>query len=386
MIPWSLTFSTSRFGTYPNGSFGPILLFLTPFLIFSIIRLIKDGLIFSPDTRIRLILVFAPLLTFLGVGSVIGLLYFRYSLAAFVTFVIGATALIDQLKFKNVKPLHTQFACLSLTLFLVLVGARSNYGVTGGIGDEIFSGEVSEDEFKNRLTHGVDDYLNEVLEKDENVISYIFFPINRIKNEVYFVSTKTSLFGQVLEPESFGVFTKKHKIRYAIVNNSNIPEFLNTAGFFGQVFRDEGLVYGSGNYAIYDLWQGGRGNWLKHSLFGDELNDKIEVSANPDEWLVREFPIDKKVELVRGKVKVVTKEEKSSLLVNLVEYDANNRELRQEIPAKELLREVEDELKFVFKPLNDTTKVKIIVHPWREVDGSIFVLEGEVYFKMGKDK
>jgi hypothetical protein len=326
-LPWDLSFSTGRFGSFLNGSFGPFgLLFgglLSLGLLGGVVTRRGDvrGACSSVFPSVALLL--APALAFFLTSAFLGIAVFRYSLAGYMLAVVAAAGIAGSAGLRLPSWLGMLFAPLAV-LFLVLVGSRINYLVDGGVGDEVYRGKVARAEFIERHTHGIPEFVNERIEPGETLFCSMFFFVNRFEAHAYHISSEATLFGKVATLEMVRDYIEEHRVRFWVMNTATPPEHLVEQGLFESLLTEDRVVYGAANYAVYDLrapveplrtLELETGDWRQQAA---KSQDALRVRAAPETHAYRMFDLNEGERFLRGKLGLEVVEETATVLLDMI--------------------------------------------------------------------
>ncbi|PIE22874.1 MAG: hypothetical protein CSA62_09850 [Planctomycetota bacterium] len=383
-LPWDLSFATSRFGSYPNGSFGPWALLLLPVLFLALLlRLLRargQGRSEGFPLRFSLALLLAPALAFFGTSAFLGISVFRYSLAGYMLVVIAGAGLAGP--FARSLRFVGAFAVLPV-LFLVLIGSRMNYHVDGGIGEDVYFGEQSREQFLDKHTHGIPEYVDANIALGETLFTSMFFFVNRFCAHAYHISTESSLLGKVATMEKLRQYIDEHKVRYWVMNRATPPEYLVKQGLFEELLTEDRVVYGAGPYAVYDLRRPptvlrrlelGVGRWSQQEAL---LAGKLGVSAAPATHASCELALKDGEAFVRGQVEVEAELEAATVLLHMVFHDAQRQVVARKV-ADARLGGQKQRLHFYTPVPGGAQSLQLILQPWREMDGAIELKGGSL--------
>ncbi len=249
-FPWDMVFHTERFGEYLPGTYGPTLLFLFPLIVLGFILSIKSK---SWEKRDRL-LFFAGLLTIFLTSYSLKASIFRYWVGGFILsiLILGkfVQSFLQYFSSKVFKAIFVVMVPLNFA-FLLLIGSRINYGLPYGIGDSIWFGKQSVESFVDNVTLGIPDFVNSIIEDGESIFITHFFYANHLRAPSIYVSDNKSLLGLFESYDKVNRFIENYKVRYWIVQ-SNMP-FEMDPKIKERYWRNEAIVYASGDYVVYDL-------------------------------------------------------------------------------------------------------------------------------------
>ena len=368
-LPWDLSFATSRFGSFPNASFGPWALLLSPLLLVAIVRRFAR----PRELGVSLALLLAPAVAFFLTSAFLGISVFRYSLAGYMLALVAAAGLAGP--FARSVRFAGAFAVLPV-LFLVLIGSRTNYLVDGGIGDEVYLGERSREEFIEAHTHGIPVYVDANIGEGETLFTSMFFFVNRFDAHAYHISTEASLLGKVATLEQVRRYIEKHDVRYWVMNRATPPDYLVKQGIFDSLLTEERIVYGAGSYAVYDLRSSapvlrtvelGPRLWIQHD---PPLAGRVRVTAAASTHASCELSLETGEGFVRGYVDAEAELDSAVVLLHLVFRDANGNILGRKV-ADGTLGGERRQLCFYAPVAEGASSLQLILQPWREIDGQI---------------
>ena len=375
-LPWNLTFNTSSFGGYVNGTFGPSLIILLPLMFLGFSKRIRG--VPHKNLPMLLSLVLAAMATVAMLVVAINMVYFRYILSAYILLVIVSIASFLFGKYVKIHWLASLTIGVFSILFLVSVGTRLNYA--GGLGDEVYFGKQTRAEYINNITHGIQDYLNANLQADETVLTSDFFHVNRINTQTFFVSSKESLFGLVADFDKLKKFVKKNNVRYWVIDKANSVYHRNNLNIFGQYLAEDKIVYGSGNYVVYDL----SGNPVKTlrtiDISADQLvqakpldAQRVVVDHNPDTHATIRLEVSKSDSLLKGKVSFASTANTACVIVDMIFYDSGGKEIHRLGATNVFKANKNNVLSFYTPVVKNAAKLLLIIRPWRDIDGQLDV-------------
>lgn len=381
-LPWNLSFSTSRFGGYLNGTFGASLVILLPLLVIGLVKRIRDGAIeFFPMLLGSVLTVIATIVIMVGL---LDMLVLRYILSAYILLVMVSIATFLFGKYTKIHWIATLIIGVFSILFLVLVGSRINYG--GGLGDQVYFGKQTRKEYIDNITYGIQDYVNTNLQVGETVLSSAFFHVNRINAQTFFIGSKKSLFGQVADTDKIKIFVKKNNVRYWIINNVNSIYHRNNPDILEKYLTEDQIVYGDGPYSVYDL--GGSIPKIKKNITiqQDQFKQiqpldkkKILVDFQVDTHAYISTNLNDNFYFVKGELSFFAKTNKSIVIVDRIFYDENNNIIQRSVSSK-MSNQGDNHLNFYTSIPSQASQLKLVIRPWRKQDGEIIVHTIELDF------
>lgn len=375
-LPWNLTFDTSSFGEYVNGTLGPSLIILLPLMFLGLIKRIRGKT--TQDLPILLSLLIAAMATFIILALATEMLVFRYAITAYVLLVIVSTAAFLFGKYAKMHWLAALTIGVFSILFLVSVGTRLNYA--GGLGDQVYFGKQTRAAYINNITHGIQDYLNANLQADETVLASSFFHVNRINAQTFFVGSKKSLFGLVADFDKLKKFVKKNNVRYWVIDKANSVYHRNNLNILKQYLAEDKIVYGAGNYVVYDL----SGNSVKTrrtiDISADQLVQakpldakRVVVDHNPDTHATISLEVSKSDSLLKGKVSFASTANAANVIVDMIFYDASGKEIHRTVASNVFKANNNNVFSFYTPVAKNAAKLLLIIRPWRDIDGQLDV-------------
>jgi 4-amino-4-deoxy-L-arabinose transferase-like glycosyltransferase len=374
-LPWNLSFNTSRFGEYLNGTFGASLVILLPLLIIGLVKRIRDGATeFLPMLLGLFITVIVTIVIMVGV---LDMLVFRYILSAYILLVMVSIATFLFGKYTKIHWIITLTIGVFSILFLVLVGSRLNYG--GGLGDQVYFGKQTRLEYINNITHGIQDYLNTNLQADETVLSTFFFHVNRINAQTFFVGSKKSLFNNVSDINKVKKFVKKNNVRYWVIDYVNSDYHQIYPNIVELYLTEDKIVYGGGPYIVYDLSKSTQ-KIQKKVTIQQELfkqiqpldKEKIIVDFEAVTHAYTSTELNNAFSFIKGKLSFIAKTNKSLVIIDSVFYDKNNQVILRSSSSK-VSNQGLNNLAFYTRVPSQASQLTLIVRPWRKQDGEIIV-------------
>jgi hypothetical protein len=378
-MPWRLTFSTGNFGEYLNGTFGPGWLAFIPCYMFGLFARVREEHKYTNYFSLIVGSILCIYLTSLALNASI----FRYWLTAFfllqlLFFMNLDVALPDAKRFFNIV---IGLLIVLSGLFLILIGARNNFGLQHGFGDQIWRGELSREDLLDQKTGGVEKFVNRNIKLGESVMVNTFHFANLINAPVFNQSNLRAYEQNVETVKSYRDFIKKNNIKFLIIPERN--ELIVDQAIKDEFLGDSRVVYGSGNFMVLSLMDfrgkpklvinpdnGGNTNFERklnwYKLFDPNKSNSIIAKFAEPIALDLDKPLG--VYLIRIEIELDSSVKKSNLIFQSICFDENLKEIKRR-SAGQGLDEGNNQRIFYFDLIDSCRKIRIEINPWQVNDG-----------------